>query len=222
MGIKVSSPRSEPIVLKQGPGVNATTNPIVLKQGPGATTATKSMPKPPKAQAVEPELSTSFLKPKERPGKRWADWEDSGSDDEISKQLGLTLVKDDGADVGDGGLVISSEDPNIVSQPVASSLAVLSKARKRLITKGIAQLRDHDKALKNLLSVANLGTTVGPKHIVVFTSEPGAFQDPITHCIDVGTGAIGPWTPNGARKELQELGPSLVFLPLGITIITKV
>ncbi|OLP82535.1 hypothetical protein AK812_SmicGene36819 [Symbiodinium microadriaticum] len=30
-------------------------------------------------------------------------------------------------------------------------------------------------------------------------------EDPITHCIDVGTSATGPWTPNGARKELQEV-----------------
>ena len=251
VGIKVSSSRSEPIVLKQGLGVNATTDPIVLRQprqGPGATTATKSMPKPPKAQpkaqAVEPELLANLaqpveaqepsdwkevrkrkarrpsppprpvaLKPKERPCKRWADWSDSGSDDEICKQLGLTLVKDDGGDVGDGGLVISAEDPNTQSQPVAS-LAVLSKARKRVVTRGITQLRDHDKALKNLLCVGNLGTTGGPKHIVVFTSEPGTFQDPITHCIDVGASATGPWTPNGARKELQEVGPSLVVVAI--------
>ena len=191
------------------------------------------MPKPPKAQAVEPEFPANLaqpveaqepsdwkevrkrkarrppppprpaaLKPKERPRKRWADWSDSGSDDELSKQLGLTLVKDDGGDVGDSDLVISPEDPNTQSQPVAS-LAVLSKARKWVVTRGTTQLRDHDKALKNLLCVSNLGTTVGPKHIVVFTSEPGTFQDPITHCIDVGVSATGPWTPNGARKELQ-------------------
>ncbi|OLP82523.1 hypothetical protein AK812_SmicGene36826 [Symbiodinium microadriaticum] len=30
-------------------------------------------------------------------------------------------------------------------------------------------------------------------------------KDPITHCIDVGASATGPWTPNGARKELQEV-----------------
>ena len=93
-------------------------------------------------------------------------------------------------------------------------LSGLSKARKRLITKGIAQLRDHDKALTNLLDVANLGTTVGPKHIVVFTSEPHAFQDPMVHCIDVGTGATGNWTPNGARKELQDVGPRLVVVAI--------
>ena len=230
VGIKVPSPRDEPIVLKQGPGVNATTNPIVLRQGPGATTATKSMPKPPKAEVEGPEFSTSLaqpveaqepsdwkevrkrkarrppppprpvaLKPKERPRKRWADWSDSGSEGE--------------AGVDGGGLVISSEDPNTRTQPVAS-LAVLSKARKRVVTRGITQLRDHDKALKNLLCVSNLGTTVGPKHIVVFTSEPGTFQDPITHCVDVGISAKGPWTPNGARKELQEVGPSLVVVAI--------
>ena len=93
-------------------------------------------------------------------------------------------------------------------------LSGLSKARKRLITKGIAQLRDHDKALTNLLDVANLGTTVGPKHIVVFTGEPHAFQDPMVHCIDVGTGATGNWTPNGARKELQDVGPRLVVVAI--------
>ena len=245
LGIKVSSPRYEPIVLKQGPGLNATTNPIVLRQGPGAATATTSMPKPPKAQAVEPDYPANLaqpveaqepsdwkevqrkrkarrppppprpvnLKPKERHRKPWADWSDSGSDDELSKQLGLTPVKNDGGDVGDGGLVISSEDPNTQSQPVAS-LAVLSKARKRVVTRGITQIRDHDKALKNLLCVSNLGPTVGPKHIVVFTSEPGTFQDPIIHCIDVGTSATGPWTPNGARKELQEIGPSLVVVAI--------
>ena len=38
---------------------------IVLKQGPGATTATKSMPKPPRAQAVEPEPSPSLAQPVE-------------------------------------------------------------------------------------------------------------------------------------------------------------
>ena len=230
VGIKVPSPRDEPIVLKQGPGVNATTNSVVLRQGPGATTATKSMPKPPKAEVEGPEFSTSLaqpveaqepsdwkevrkrkarrppppprpvaLKPKERPRKRWADWSDSGSEGE--------------AGVDGGGLVISSEDPNTRTQPVAS-LAVLSKARKRVVTRGITQLRDHDKALKNLLCVSNLGTTVGPKHIVVFTSEPGTFQDPITHCVDVGISAKGPWTPNGARKELQEVGPSLVVVAI--------
>ena len=55
---------------------------------------------------------------------------------------------DDG--VGGDGLVISSEDPSTAFRSVGS-LAVLSKARKRLITKGIALPRDHDKALKNLL-----------------------------------------------------------------------
>ena len=152
------------------------------------------------------------LKPKERPRKRWADWSDSGSDDDddISKQVGLTL-KMDGVD-GEG-LVISSEDPGTAFRSVCSS-AVLSRARKSLITTGITQLRDHDKALKSLLSISNLGTIVGPKHIVVFTSEPHSFQDPMVHCSNVGTIAAGRWTPNGARKELQDLGSSLVVVAI--------
>ena len=30
----------------------------------------------------------------------------------------------------------------------------------------------------------------------------------------MGTGATSRWTPNGARKELQELGPSLVVVAI--------
>ena len=74
VGIKVSSPRSEPIVLKQGPGVIATTNPIVLRQGPGATTATKSMPKPTKAQAEEPEFPANLAQPVE--AQEPSDWKE--------------------------------------------------------------------------------------------------------------------------------------------------
>ena len=46
----------------------------------------------------------------------------------------------------------------------------------------------------------------------MFTSEPKRFQDPMIHCVDVGIGATGNWTPNGARKELQGLGPNLVIV----------
>ena len=91
-------------------------------------------------------------------------------------------------------------------------MAVLSKARKKLVTKGISQLRDHDKALKHLLDVACIGTTIGPKHIIMFTNDTKHFQDPMFHCIDVGVNATGNWTPNGARKELQGIGPSIVVV----------
>ena len=130
-------------------------------------------------------------KPEPTRRKRWASWTDSGSDDdEVPSLLGIKPQ----VDGDDDGLVISSEGPGTGFRSVCS-LAVLSKPRKRSITKGINQLRDHDKALRRLLEVSNLGTTVGPKHIVIFTSEPKHFQDPMCHTIDVGVDAKGDWTP---------------------------
>ena len=139
--------------------------------------------------------------------KRWASWSSSGSDPEIVKQLNLTLKKE-----GDAGLVISSEDPLRPGFESVGSMAVLSKARKKLVTKGISRLSDHDKALKHLLDVGGIGTTIGPKHIVMFTSDPKHFQDPMFHCVNVGSNATGDWTPNGARKELQGIGPRIVVI----------
>ena len=93
-------------------------------------------------------------------------------------------------------------------------MAVLSKARKKLVTKGISQLRDHDMALKHLLNVACIGTTIGPKHVLIFINEPKHFQEPIFQCIDVGANATGDWTPVGARKEMQGIGPSIIVVAI--------
>ena len=167
---------------------------------------TPKPPKPPSPRRPNPKAQAPNR-------KRWASWSSSGSDpssdDEIPKQLRLTLKKED------VGLIISSEPPRSEREGgfrSVCSMAELSKPRRKLITKGISQLRDHDKALKRLLDVSNIGTTVGPKHLVMFTSEPKHFQDPMVHCVDVGIGATGNWTPNGARKELQGIGPSLVVV----------
>ena len=93
-------------------------------------------------------------------------------------------------------------------------MAVLSKARKKLVTKGINQLRDHDMALKHLLNVACIGTTIGPKHVLIFTNDTKHFQESMFQCIDVGADATGDWTPNGARKEMQAIGPSIIVVAI--------
>ena len=82
-------------------------------------------------------------------------------------------------------------------------MTVLSKARKKLVTKGINQLRDHDMALKHLLDVACIGTTIGPEHVLMFTNDTKHFQEPMFQCINVGINAAGDWTPSGARRDLQ-------------------
>ena len=48
----------------------------------------------------------------------------------------------------------------------------------------------------------------------MFTNDTKHFQDPMFHCVDVGINATGNWTPNGARKELQGIGPSIVVVAI--------
>ena len=69
-------------------------------------------------------------------------------------------------------------------------------------------------ALKHLLNVACIGTTIGPKHVLIFTNEPEHFQEPMFQCIDVGANATGDWTPAGARKEMQGIGPSIIVVAI--------
>ena len=69
-------------------------------------------------------------------------------------------------------------------------------------------------ALKHLLNVACIGTTIGPKHVLIFTNEPKHFQEPMFQCIDVGANATGDWTPAGARKEMQGIGPSIIVVAI--------
>ena len=110
---------------------------------------------------------------------------------------------------GESGMAITSEPGNL--NPTAS-MAVLSKARKKVITRGIQELRDHDQALRNLLTLNAITSLPKNPHIVVFTCTPAAFQDPMIRCVDIGAGAKGSWTPNGAKKVLQEVSPSLVVI----------
>ena len=67
-------------------------------------------------------------------------------------------------------------------------------------------------ALQSLCFPERALVTVGPKHAVIFTSSPTAFQEDIFYPIDVEEGARGEWTPNGARQELQRVNPSLVVV----------
>ena len=80
--------------------------------------------------------------------------------------------------------------------------------------KGLQNLHDHDVALQSLCFPERALVTVGPKHAVIFTSSPTAFQEDIFYPIDVGEEARGDWTPNGARQELQRVNPSLVIVAI--------
>ena len=92
----------------------------------------------------------------------------------------------------------------------------VNRARRRTLEKGLQALHDHDVALQSLCFPERALVTVGPKHAVIFTSSPTAFQEDIFYPINVGEEARGEWTPNGARQELQRVNPSLVWLPLYI------
>ena len=53
--------------------------------------------------------------------------------------------------------------------------------------------------------------TCGPKHAVVITSHPSAFQDPMTHCLDIGEGGTGHRDVSLIRCTLQEISPSPII-----------
>ena len=73
---------------------------------------------------------------------------------------------------------------------------------------------DHKIGSKTFSFPERALVTVGPKHAVIFTSSPTAFQEDIFYPIDVGEEARGDWTPNGARQELQRVNPSLVIVAI--------
>ena len=123
---------------------------------------------------------------------------------------GLTRVKTEGVELGDegveevvktedDGLTISSSDHKLPSANFVCNVA-LNKGRRRTLAKGLQLLNNHDVALQALCFPNRCLTTVGPKHAVVFTSEPRPFQDSIFHAVDVGREAGGNWTPNGSRR----------------------
>ena len=120
--------------------------------------------------------------------------------------------------------VVKSEpkpEPSVKSEPVGHepqglvcNLACISinRARRRTLERGLQALHDHDVALQSLCFPERALVTVWPKHAVIFTSSPSAFQEDIFYRINVGEEARGEWTPNGARQELQRVNPSLVVV----------
>ena len=75
----------------------------------------------------------------------------------------------------------------------------LNRTRRRTLEKGLQALQEHDIALQSLCFPERALATIGPKHAIVFSSNPSVFQEDIFYPIDVGEDARGEWTPNGAR-----------------------
>ena len=104
------------------------------------------------------------------------------------------------------GHIVKGEPVGHEPQSLACNLACVSinRARRRTLEKGLQALRDHDVALQSLCFPERAQVT--PKHAVIFTSSPSAFQEDIFYPVNVGEEARGEWTPNGARQELQRVG----------------
>ena len=92
----------------------------------------------------------------------------------------------------------SSDQPDENQFGPTCNLAVLTKARRKVVGHGINQLCDHDKGSKSLLSPERGLMTCGSKHAVAITSHPSAFQDPMMHVLDVGeAGSVDQIYPSG-------------------------
>ena len=74
------------------------------------------------------------------------------------------------------------------------NLAVLAKARRKVVANGLSQLGEHDRAFRTLFFSEPCHVTCGPTHAVAITSHPSAFQDPMIHCLDIGEAGSGIWT----------------------------